>query len=123
MDCLALQEFYEATVKHRRLTWYYHSGQATIKGNFKAKPIDMLMSTTQAAVVLLFNSGWDIFCAIWLSLTLMVSACPPTFSWLAAHMPNPGSTIRRISLNSTVAQGKSCPLLGTGRKSIFTSLV
>lgn len=57
MDCLALQEFYEATVKHRRLTWYYHSGQATIKGNFKAKPIDMLMSTTQAAVVLLFNSG------------------------------------------------------------------
>lgn len=44
-------------MKHRRLTWYYHSGQATIKGNFKQKPIDMLMSTTQAAVVLLFNSG------------------------------------------------------------------
>ena len=52
-----LQEFYEETVKHRRLTWYYHSGLATIRGNFKQKPIDMLMSTTQAAVVLLFNSG------------------------------------------------------------------
>ena len=44
-------------MKHRRLTWYYHSGQATIRGNFKQKSIDMLMSTTQAAVVLLFNSG------------------------------------------------------------------
>ncbi|CAL5223551.1 g6084 [Coccomyxa viridis] len=57
VDGVALfKEFYEETVKHRRLTWYYHSGLATIRGNFKQKPIDMLMSTTQAAVVLLFNS-------------------------------------------------------------------
>ena len=52
-----MQEFYEATVKHRKLTWYYHAGHANIRGNFKRNPIDMVMSTTQAAVVLLFNSG------------------------------------------------------------------
>ncbi len=52
-----MQEFYEATVKHRRLTWFYHSGTATVRGNFKQKPIDMLVTTTQAAVLLLFNSG------------------------------------------------------------------
>ncbi|CAK0760120.1 Cullin-1 [Coccomyxa viridis] len=50
------KEFYEATVKHRKLTWYYHAGHANIRGNFKRNPIDMVMSTTQAAVVLLFNS-------------------------------------------------------------------
>ena len=52
-----MQEFYEATVKHRKLTWYYHAGHANIRGNFKRNPIDMVMSTTQAAVVLLFNTG------------------------------------------------------------------
>lgn len=55
--CLPAQEFYEGTVKHRRLTWYYHSGMATVKGNFRQKPIDMVMTTTQAAVLLLFNTG------------------------------------------------------------------
>ena len=44
-------------MKHRRLTWFYHSGTATVRGNFKQKPIDMLVTTTQAAVLLLFNSG------------------------------------------------------------------
>ena len=44
-------------MKHRKLTWYYHAGHANIRGNFKRSPIDMVMSTTQAAVVLLFNSG------------------------------------------------------------------
>ncbi len=60
-------------MKHRRLTWYYHSGQATIRGNFKQKSIDMLMSTTQAAVVLLFNSGQHV--SLFFSFTTYMS--PP----------------------------------------------
>ena len=44
-------------MKHRRLTWFYALGTATLRGNFAAKPIDMTMLPTQAAVCLLFNSG------------------------------------------------------------------
>jgi cullin 1 len=44
-------------VKHRRLMWYYSHGQATIRGNFRLKPIEIVCSTTQGAVLLLFNSG------------------------------------------------------------------
>ena len=51
------QEYYEATVKHRRLQWYYHHGYANLRGNFRSKPIDITASTTQAAVLLLFNAG------------------------------------------------------------------
>eukprot|EP00873_Tetraselmis_striata_P034578 jgi/Tetstr1/454842/TSEL_000320.t1 len=49
------KEFYEATTKHRKLTWIYALGNCHIKGNFKAKPIELVLSTFQAAPVLLFN--------------------------------------------------------------------
>eukprot|EP00873_Tetraselmis_striata_P023587 jgi/Tetstr1/443851/TSEL_031805.t1 len=49
------KEFYEATTKHRKLTWIYALGNCHIKGNFKAKPIELVLSTFQAALVLLFN--------------------------------------------------------------------
>ncbi len=51
------QEYYDATVKHRKLQWYYHHGIAMLRGNFRSKPIDITASTTQAAVLLLFNAG------------------------------------------------------------------
>jgi hypothetical protein len=51
------QEFFDATVKHRRLTWFYALGSATLRGNFRAKPIDISCLPTQAAVCLLFNAG------------------------------------------------------------------
>ncbi len=51
------QEFYEATVKHRRLQWYYHHGYANLRANFRSKPIDVTTNTTQATVLLLFNAG------------------------------------------------------------------
>ena len=51
------QEFFDATVKHRRLTWFYALGSATLRGNFRSKPIDISCLPTQAAVLLLFNSG------------------------------------------------------------------
>ncbi|CAL8463270.1 g2804 [Coccomyxa elongata] len=50
------KEYYDATVKHRKLQWYYHHGIAMLRGNFRSKPIDITASTTQAAVLLLFNA-------------------------------------------------------------------
>ena len=79
-------------MKHRRLTWYYHSGMATIRGNFKQKPIDMLMSTTQAAVVLLFNSGEHVFLSPLLLLsTTKASPDATVLIRLMGNLPlNPG---------------------------------
>ena len=34
-------------MKHRRLTWFYALGTATLRGNFASKPIDMTMLPTQ----------------------------------------------------------------------------
>ena len=52
-----LQEFYEASVKHRKLTWIYSLGNCHLKGNFDAKPIELIITTSQAALLLLFNDG------------------------------------------------------------------
>ncbi len=52
-----LQEFYEAMVKHRKLTWIYSLGNCNLKGNFDTKPIELIITTTQAALLLLFNEG------------------------------------------------------------------
>lgn len=51
------KEFYEATTKHRKLSWIYALGTCHIKGNFKARPIELVLSTFQAALLLLFNQG------------------------------------------------------------------
>ncbi|KAK9861186.1 hypothetical protein WJX84_011054 [Apatococcus fuscideae] len=51
------KEFYEASVKHRKLTWIYSLGNCHLKGNFDAKPIELVITTSQAALLLLFNSG------------------------------------------------------------------
>lgn len=54
------KEFYEAENKHRRLTWIYSLGSCMLRGNFDAKPIEMQMSTMQAAVCLLFNDAVEL---------------------------------------------------------------
>ncbi len=46
--------------KHRRLTWIYSLGSCMVKGNFDAKPIEMTMSTLQAAICLLFNDAAEL---------------------------------------------------------------
>lgn len=51
------KEFYEASVKHRKLTWIYSLGNCHLKGNFDAKPIELIITTSQAALLLLFNEG------------------------------------------------------------------
>ena len=39
----------------RRLGWIYSLGMCHLKGNFDSKPIEMVMSTMQAACLVLFN--------------------------------------------------------------------
>ncbi len=51
------KEYYETKTKHRKLTWIYPLGSVTMKANFNAKPIELIISTFQAAMLMLFNEG------------------------------------------------------------------
>ncbi|XP_022758046.1 cullin-1-like isoform X1 [Durio zibethinus] len=48
--------FYETKTKHRKLTWIYSLGTCHINGKFEQKTIELIVSTYQAAVLLLFNT-------------------------------------------------------------------
>ncbi|CAK9199261.1 unnamed protein product [Sphagnum troendelagicum] len=50
------KEFYQTKTKHRKLTWIYSLGTCNITGKFDAKPIELVVTTYQAAVLLLFNT-------------------------------------------------------------------
>lgn len=52
-----LQEFYEFTTKHRKLTWIYALGTCIVKGEFDQKTIELNLFPFQAATLLLFNTG------------------------------------------------------------------
>ena len=56
----AFKEFYEVDAKHRKLSWVYTQGTAVLRGNFKARPIEMVLSTLQAALLLLYNGADDL---------------------------------------------------------------
>ncbi|GLT42502.1 hypothetical protein SLA2020_164980 [Shorea laevis] len=49
--------FYETKTKHRKLTWIYSLGTCHVNGKFEQKTIELVVSTYQAAVLLLFNSS------------------------------------------------------------------
>ncbi|XP_039005745.1 cullin-1-like isoform X2 [Hibiscus syriacus] len=49
--------FYETKTKHRKLTWIYSLGTCHISGKFDLKTIELVVSTYQAAVLLLFNTS------------------------------------------------------------------
>ncbi|PPD81158.1 hypothetical protein GOBAR_DD21906 [Gossypium barbadense] len=49
--------FYETKTKHRKLTWIFSLGTSHINGKFEPKPIELIVSTHQAAVLLLFNAS------------------------------------------------------------------
>jgi cullin 1 len=51
------KEFYQTKTKHRKLTWIYSLGTCNISGKFDAKPIELIVTTYQAAVLLLFNAA------------------------------------------------------------------
>ena len=52
----AFREFYHAKTKKRKLTWIYSLGTCNIIGKFDAKPIELIITTYQAAILLLFNA-------------------------------------------------------------------
>ena len=49
------EEFYSLTTTKRKLNWHYGLGNATVKGVFGTRTYDLLTSTLQAIVLLLFN--------------------------------------------------------------------
>ncbi|KAI5059113.1 hypothetical protein GOP47_0025432 [Adiantum capillus-veneris] len=51
------REFYQTKTKHRKLTWIYSLGTCNVFGKFESKPIELIVTTYQAAVLLLFNSA------------------------------------------------------------------
>eukprot|EP00775_Hariotina_reticulata_P008401 gene8401-8585_t len=56
----AFKDFYEAETKHRKLTWVYTQGTAVLKGNFDPKSLELVLSTLQAATLLLFNEAEEL---------------------------------------------------------------
>ncbi|XP_054804752.1 cullin-1-like [Prosopis cineraria] len=48
--------FYETKTKHRKLSWIFSMGTCNINGKFQEKTIELIVSTYQAAALLLFNS-------------------------------------------------------------------
>ncbi|KAF9591384.1 hypothetical protein IFM89_004069 [Coptis chinensis] len=53
----AFKEYYATKTKHRRLSWIYSLGTCIINGKFKQKTIELVVSTYQASVLLLFNES------------------------------------------------------------------
>ena len=53
------KRFFEISNKHRKLTWMYALGTAHLRGSFDAKPIELVLTTFQAAILLLFNEGGE----------------------------------------------------------------
>ncbi|KZV24389.1 cullin-1 [Dorcoceras hygrometricum] len=51
------REFYQTKTKHRKLTWIYSLGTCNINGKFDPKTIELIVTTYQAATLLLFNAS------------------------------------------------------------------
>jgi cullin 1 len=53
----AFKEFYDRDSKNRRLVWVYALGTVLMKANFKARAIELNISTIQAATLVQFNDN------------------------------------------------------------------
>ncbi|XP_060668646.1 cullin-1 [Ziziphus jujuba] len=51
------REFYQTKTKHRSLTWIYSLGSCKISGKFEPKTMELIVTTSQACALLLFNSS------------------------------------------------------------------
>ncbi|KAH9323511.1 hypothetical protein KI387_018150, partial [Taxus chinensis] len=51
------REFYQTKTKHRKLTWIYSLGTCNLSGKFNPKSMELIVTTYQAAALLLFNSS------------------------------------------------------------------
>uniref|UniRef100_A0A2P2MWE2 Cullin family profile domain-containing protein n=1 Tax=Rhizophora mucronata TaxID=61149 RepID=A0A2P2MWE2_RHIMU len=50
-------EFYQTKTKHRKLTWIYSLGTCNLMGKFEPKTMELIVTTYQASVLLLFNNS------------------------------------------------------------------
>ncbi|XP_038877979.1 cullin-1-like [Benincasa hispida] len=50
------KEFYQIKENHKKLTWIYSLGICNLSGTFEPKTIELIVTTYQASVLLLFNS-------------------------------------------------------------------
>ena len=48
-------QFYESRTSHRKLKWIHTLGTCNLVGRFDAKPIELVISTYQACILMLFN--------------------------------------------------------------------
>ncbi|MCL7044953.1 hypothetical protein MKW94_003839 [Papaver nudicaule] len=51
------KQFYQTKTSHRKLTWQYSLGTCNVVGKFQKKPIELVVTTYQASLLLLFNSS------------------------------------------------------------------
>nr|ACS69068.1 CULLIN1-like protein 1 [Lilium longiflorum] len=51
------RDFYQTKTKHRKLTWIYSLGTCNINGKFDHKTMELVVTTYQAATLLLFNAS------------------------------------------------------------------
>lgn len=49
------KDFYSSRAQHRKLTWIYSLGQCQVQSKFDSKTMELILSTFQAAVLMLFN--------------------------------------------------------------------
>ncbi|KAI9114360.1 hypothetical protein K1719_014588 [Acacia pycnantha] len=53
----AFNEYYTSKAKHKKLSWAFSMGTCNIHGKFQKKTIELIVSTYQAATLLLFNNS------------------------------------------------------------------
>ncbi|CAH8388345.1 unnamed protein product [Eruca vesicaria subsp. sativa] len=57
-ECVRVfKSYYELITKNRKLVWIYSLGTCHVIGSFDSKPIELVLSTYQAAVLCLFNNS------------------------------------------------------------------
>ncbi|XP_042516892.1 cullin-1-like isoform X2 [Macadamia integrifolia] len=58
ISCIEMfNRFYASTTTRRKLTWIFSLGNCIVMGRFEPKPIELMLTTYQAAVLLLFNTS------------------------------------------------------------------
>ncbi|XP_047045631.1 cullin-1-like [Lolium rigidum] len=58
IKCVELyKNFYNENQKHRKLNWIYSMGSCNIVARFEARPVELIVTTYQAALLLLFNEA------------------------------------------------------------------